>query len=164
MSNEGKEGEVWAESMLDIFLGSDLVGGLCVGHDSLLCHSNKHSPNLSGSKQEVYYSPNTSIARRFCSKLHCLSSSSCTSSSRPPLSRMLSISKAGEEKLAGHAVALKGFQLHVIGKSKSPAIWGCTVRSYLEGGAWEMLGYRGHDYRALTLVWNPLILYPYMIC
>lgn len=65
------EGEVWAENMLDIFLGSDLVGGLCVGQVSWLNHSNKHSPNLSGSKQKVYCSHNKSIARRFCSKLHC---------------------------------------------------------------------------------------------
>lgn len=65
----GTEGEVWAESMLDIFLGSDLRGGLCVGRHSWLSHSNKHSPNLSGSKQKVYCS-HKSIAQRSCSKLH----------------------------------------------------------------------------------------------
>lgn len=37
--------------------------------------------------------------------------------SGPPLSRILSVSKAGEENLASHAVALEDFYLHVMGKS-----------------------------------------------
>lgn len=120
MSNVGKEGEVWAKGMLDIFLASDLIGGLCIGHDSLLCHIT-NTPQISVARNKRFIT-HKSIAWRLCSKLHCLSSSNCTSSSRPPLSRLLSIPKAGEEKLAGHAVALKGFHLHVIGKSKSMAM------------------------------------------
>lgn len=37
--------------------------------------------------------------------------------SGPPLSRILSVSKAGGENLASHEVALEDFYLHVMGKS-----------------------------------------------